>query len=181
MKKTLLTVILLVCCFVIQGGNNQKSETLGEQCPPEKIDWAKKSRAGSGVICYTNKQGNPTEIYVIGVGHISSKLPAVYAEKMAKRAAENNAKASFLLWQKENLTVKTENDEKMLVLSKDGVESSTVDVKQSTHTTQSASGVIQGMSPYWYKIDPERKSFTMVWRWKATHNNVARMIKMLSK
>lgn len=181
MKRIFIAAMLTVCCFIVQGAAGQKSEILGEKCPPEKIDWAKKARAGSGVICYTNAQGNPTEIYVIGVGHISSKLPAVYAEKMAKISAENSAKTAFILWQKEHLSVKTVNNEKMLVATKDGVETASVNISQTRHTEQRGAGALQGMSPYWYKIDPERKSFTMVWRWKATHANIARMISVLSK
>ena len=152
-----------------------------ETIPPKKIDWEKRVEFGSkgNVTVYADKDGIPTEVYVVGVAPVSTTLIATEAEEEAREEAEFSAKAAFALWMSENFSVKTVRDKKTLVVRKNGKEESESVSISKRHAEQMASAAWRGMSVYWHKRSNGR--YTVVWRWSLTEQRLAKMVQMLTR
>ena len=152
-----------------------------ETIPPKKIDWEKRVEFGSkgNVTVYADKDGIPTEVYVVGVARVSTTLIATEAEEEAREEAEFSAKAAFALWISENFSVKNDRDKKTLVVRKNGKEESESVSISKRHAEQMASAVWRGMSIYWHKRSNGR--YTVVWRWSVTEQRLAKMVQMLTR
>ena len=149
--------------------------------PPKEVDWVKQSEMGSkgNVMVYIDKDGVPTEVYVIGVAPISTTMVAVEAEEEASEEAEFNAKAAFSLWMSEHFKVETVRDKKTLVVRKNGEEQSETVSVSKRHAEQMASAAWRGMSIFWHKRADGR--YTAVWRWSATEQKLAKMVELLTQ
>lgn len=152
-----------------------------ETIPPKKIDWEKRVEFGSkgNVTVYADKDGIPTEVYVVGVAPVSTTLIATEAEEEAREEAEFSAKAAFALWMSESFSVKTVRDKKTLVVRKNGKEESESVSISKRHAEQMASAAWRGMSVYWHKRSNGR--YTVVWRWSLTEQRLAKMVQMLTR
>lgn len=152
-----------------------------ETIPPKKIDWEKRVEFGSkgNVTVYADKDGIPTEVYVVGVAPVSTTLIATEAEEEAREEAEFSAKAAFALWMAESFSVKNVRDKKTLVVRKNGKEESESISISKRHAEQMASAVWRGMSVYWHKRSNGR--YTVVWRWSVTEQRLAKMVQMLTR
>ena len=152
-----------------------------ETIPPKKIDWKKRVEFGSkgNVTVYADKDGIPTEVYVVGVAPVSTTLIATEAEEEAREEAEFSAKAAFALWMSESFSVKTVRDKKTLVVRKNGKEESESVSISKRHAEQMASAAWRGMSVYWHKRSNGR--YTVVWRWSLTEQRLAKMVQMLTR
>lgn len=152
-----------------------------ETIPPKKIDWEKRVEFGSkgNVTVYADKDGVPTEVYVVGVAPVSTTLIATEAEEEAREEAEFSAKAAFALWMSESFSVKTVRDKKTLVVRKNGKEESESVSISKRHAEQMASAAWRGMSVYWHKRSNGR--YTVVWRWSVTEQRLAKMVQMLTR
>ena len=125
MKRTacVACAVLTIGCFVAVVAEDKipvpkEYEGIAESTPPKKIDWEKRTEFGSkgNVTVYVDKNGIPTEVYVVGIAPVSTTLVAVEAEEEAREDAEFNAKAAFALWMSERFTVKNVRDKKVLVV-----------------------------------------------------------------
>ena len=152
-----------------------------ETIPPKKINWEKRVEFGSkgNVTVYADKDGIPTEVYVVGVAPVSTTLIATEAEEEAREEAEFSAKAAFALWMSERFSVKTVRDKKTLVVRKNGKEESESVSISKRHAEQMASAAWRGMSVYWHKRSNGR--YTVVWRWSLTEQRLAKMVQMLTR
>ncbi len=152
-----------------------------ETIPPKKINWEKRVEFGSkgNVTVYADKDGIPTEVYVVGVAPVSTTLIATEAEEEAREEAEFSAKAAFALWMSESFSVKTVRDKKTLVVRKNGKEESESVSISKRHAEQMASAAWRGMSVYWHKRSNGR--YTVVWRWSLTEQRLAKMVQMLTR
>ncbi len=152
-----------------------------ETIPPEKIDWEKRVKFGSNgnVTVYADKNGVPTQIYVVGEAPVSTTLIATEAEEEAREEAEFSAKAAFALWMSENISVKNVRDKKTMVVRKNGKEESETVTIKKRHAEQMASAAWRGMSVYWHKRSNGR--YTVVWRWSVTEQRLAKMVQMLTR
>ena len=81
---------LAIGCLTVNAADEQRSvpegyEGIAESTPPNKIDWKKRARHGSkgNITVYVDKDGVPTEIYVIGVAPVATTLTPVEAEEEA--------------------------------------------------------------------------------------------------
>lgn len=154
---------------------------IAETTPPQKIDWQKRVEFGSkgNVTVYVDKNGIPTEVYVVGVAPVSTTLVAVEAEEEAREDAEFSAKAAFALWMSEHFTMKNIRDKKILVVRKNGKEQSESISISKRHAEQMASAAWRGMSVFWHKRSNGR--YIAVWRWSVTEKKLAKMVEMLTR
>ena len=188
MKTTtfLACAVLTLGCLTANADNNKitvpkEYEGIAESIPPKKIDWEKRSEFGSkgNVTVYVDKDGIPTEVYVIGVAPVSTTLIAVEAEEDAQEEAEFKAKAAFALWMSEHFTVKNVREKKVLVVRKNGQEQSESVNISKQKAEQMASGAWRGMSVFWHKRSNGR--YVAVWRWSVTEHRLAKMVEMLTR
>ena len=131
MKTTtfLACAVLTLGCLTASADDNKRPvpkeyDGIAESTPPKKIDWEKRTEFGSkgNVTVYVDKDGIPTEVYVVGVAPVSTTLIATEAEEDAREEAEFNAKAAFALWMSENFAVKNVREKKVLIVRKNGKE-----------------------------------------------------------
>ena len=176
---TVLCFAMLTAVFAADAKN--EFDGIAETVPPKEIDWAKRSEFGSkgNVTVYVDKNGTPTEVYVVGVAPISTTLVATEAEEEAREEAEFSAKAAFALWMSEHFSVKNVRDKKILVVRKNGEEQSESVSISKKHAEQMASAAWRGMSVFWHKRFGGR--YTAVWRWSVTEQRLARMVEMLTR
>ena len=155
-------------------------EGVAETVPPKKIDWEKRATFGSkgNITVYVDKDGAPTEIYVVGVAAIPQTMDPVEAEEEAREDAEFNAKAAFALWIAEKFTVKTVRDKKVLVVRKNKEEQSESVSISKRHAEQIASAAWRGMSVFWQKQTKRR--YIAVWRWSASGQKQAKLVERLT-
>lgn len=188
MKATTCFVcaVLAVGCLTLNASDakrlvSKEYEGIVESTPPKKIDWEKRTqfRSKGNVTVYVDKDGIPTEVYVVGVAPVSTTLIAVEAEEEAAEEAEFNAKAAFALWMSERFAVKNEWDRKTLIVRKNGKESSESVTISKRHAEQMASEAWRGMSVFWHKRANGR--YIMVWRWSVTEQRLAKMVEMLTR
>ena len=151
-----------------------------ETIPPEKIDWEKRVKFGSNgnVTVYADKNGVPTQIYVVGEAPVSTTLIAVQAERLARKEAEFAAKRAFAIWIEEHLTFKSEMEQKTIVVRSPGERSEETTITKD-YAVQMASATWRGMSVYWHKRSKGR--YIVVWRWSATEQRLAKMVQMLTR
>ena len=178
--------VLTIGCFVAVVAEDKipvpkEYEGIAESTPPKKIDWEKRTEFGSkgNVTVYVDKNGIPTEVYVVGIAPVSTTLVAVEAEEEAREDAEFNAKAAFALWMSERFTVKNVRDKKVLVVRKNGQEQSESVSISKRHAEQMASAAWRGMSVFWHKRSNGR--YIAVWRWSVTEQKLAKMVEMLTR
>ncbi len=188
MRKTscIACVVLTAGCFAIAAAGDKipvpkEYEGIAESVPPKKIDWEKRTEFGSkgNVTVYVDKNGIPTEVYVVGIAPVSTTLVAVEAEEEAREDAEFNAKAAFALWMSERFTVKNVREKKVLVVRKNGQEQSESVSISKRHAEQMASAAWRGMSVFWHKRSNGR--YIAVWRWSVTEQKLAKMVEMLTR
>lgn len=188
MKRTacVACAVLTIGCFVAVVAEDKipvpkEYEGIAESTPPKKIDWEKRTEFGSkgNVTVYIDKNGIPTEVYVVGIAPVSTTLVAVEAEEEAREDAEFNAKAAFALWMSERFTVKNVRDKKVLVVRKNGQEQSESVSISKRHAEQMASAAWRGMSVFWHKRSNGR--YIAVWRWSVTEQKLAKMVEMLTR
>lgn len=188
MKRTacVACAVLTIGCFVAVVAEDKipvpkEYEGIAESTPPKKIDWEKRTEFGSkgNVTVYVDKNGIPTEVYVVGIAPVSTTLVAVEAEEEAREDAEFNAKAAFALWMSERFTVKNVRDKKVLVVRKNGQEQSESVSISKRHAEQMASAAWRGMSVFWHKRSNGR--YIAVWRWSVTEQKLAKMVEMLTR
>ena len=178
-------VVVTSLVFVAVGASRSELPSgydgIAETTPPKKIDWEKRVEFGSNgnVTVYVDKDGVPTEVYVVGVAPVSTTMIAVEAEEEAREEAEFNAKAAFAVWMSERFTVKTVRDKKVLVVRKNGQEQSETVSVSKRHAEQMASGAWRGMSVFWHKRSNGR--YVAVWRWSVTEQKLAKMVEMLTR
>lgn len=178
-----VTAVAFAASLAISATENQSNEYDGiaETTPPQKIDWQKRVEFGSkgNVTVYVDKNGIPTEVYVVGVAPVSTTLVAVEAEEEAREDAEFSAKAAFALWMSEHFTMKNIRDKKILVVRKNGKEQSESISISKRHAEQMASAAWRGMSVFWHKRSNGR--YIAVWRWSVTEQKLAKMVEMLTR
>ena len=188
MKKTayVAAAVLSFGCFTAAVGEDKlpvpkEYEGVAETTPPKKIDWEKRTEFGSkgNVTVYVDKDGIPTDVYVVGVAPVSTTLVAVEAEEEASEEAEFSAKAAFALWISEHFTVKTVRDKKYIVVRKNGKEQSESVTIRKQHAEQMAAAAWRGMSIFWQKRTKTR--YIAVWRWNATAQRLAKMVELLTR
>lgn len=188
MKRTacVACAVLTIGCFVAVVAEDKipvpkEYEGIAESTPPKKIDWEKRTEFGSkgNVTVYVDKNGIPTEVYVVGVAPVSTTLVAVEAEEEAREDAEFNAKAAFALWMSERFTVKNVREKKILVVRKNGQEQSESVSISKRRAEQMASAAWRGMSVFWHKRSNGR--YIAVWRWSVTEQKLAKMVEMLTR
>lgn len=188
MKRTacVACAVLTIGCFAAVVAEDKipvpkEYEGIAESTPPKKIDWEKRTEFGSkgNVTVYVDKNGIPTEVYVVGIAPVSTTLVAVEAEEEAREDAEFNAKAAFALWMSERFTVKNVRDKKVLVVRKNGQEQSESVSISKRHAEQMASAAWRGMSVFWHKRSNGR--YIAVWRWSVTEQKLAKMVEMLTR
>lgn len=177
-----IALVLAISMAMADETSKPKSEFDGiaETTPPKKIDWEKRVEFGSNgnVTVYVDKNGIPTEIYVVGVAPVSTTLVAVEAEQEAMEEAEFNAKAAFALWMSERFMVKNVRDKKIIVVRKNGEEQSESVTISKRHAEQMASAAWRGMSILWHKRSNGR--YISVWRWSVTEQKLAKLVEMLT-
>lgn len=156
-------------------------EGIAESIPPKKIDWEERTKFGSkgNVTVYVDKNGTPTEVYVVGVAPVSTTLAAVEAEEEAREEAEFNAKAAFALWMSEKFAVSNVRDKKVLIVRKNGQEQSESVSISKRHAEQMASAAWRGMSVFWHKRSNGR--YISVWRWSVSEQKLAKMVEILTR
>lgn len=181
-----LCALLTVGCLTVNAADEKRPvpkeyEGIAESTPPKKINWEKRTEFGSkgNVTVYVDKNGIPTEVYVVGVAPVSTTLIAVEAEEDAREEAEFSAKAAFALWMSERFAVKNERDKKILIVRKNGKESSESVTISKRHAEQMASAAWRGMSVFWHKRSNGR--YIVVWRWSVTEQRLAKMVEMLTR
>ena len=188
MKKIacIACVMLTIGCFSASVAADKlpvpkEYKGIAESTPPKKINWEKRTEFGSkgNVTVYVNRDGIPTEVYVVGIAPVSTTLAAVEAEEEAREDAEFNAKAAFALWMAERFTVKNVREKKILVVRKNGKEQSESVSISKRHAEQMASAAWRGMSVFWHKRSNGR--YIAVWRWSVTEQKLAKMVEMLTR
>lgn len=179
----LACAVLALGCLTVNAGDTKRPvpkgyEGIAESTPPEKIDWENVSQKQS-VKVYVNKNGTPTEVYVCAQVPISTKLPGAVAENFASRQAEMQAKARFAIWMRERLAVKNDLEQKTLVVYSNSRENAEQRVIDKQKITQTSDAFWRGMSVYRHKRMNGR--YTVVWRWSATEQRLAKIVEMLTR
>lgn len=167
----------------------KRKKSLGEQTPPQKIDWEKCVEFGSNgnVTYYLNDDLTPREVYVVGVAPISTTMIGVEAEEDAREEAELNAKAAFALWMQERLTYTNSREKTTLVVRTGTDKNGTIDQEEKSQTTtiskrkaeRMATAMWRGMSVFWQKR--KNGKYIAVWRWSVEEQEVARMVQILTQ
>lgn len=180
-KLFLNAVLCLLSLSVFSVYVPEEYEGIAESTPPKQIDWVKRSKAGSkgNVTVYVDKDGVPTEVYVIGRSDVPTTMTAIEAEDFAQEEAEFNAKAAFAIWMKENVVVVNKNDRKRVVIRTNGTESSVTDNKYERKAQQIADGMWRGMSVYAHQL--VNQQYISVWRWSVKEQHLAKIVEILTR
>ena len=154
---------------------------IAEKKDPKKINWLKRSQKGSrgNVTCYTDTNGVPTAVFVIGVAPVSTTMIAVEAEEEARFEAEANAKEAFALWMHEFVSVENVREKKTLVVRTDGEEHSETETKSKRVFKQTADASWRGMSLFGDQLNDGR--YIAIWRWSVQEQQLARMVELLTQ
>ncbi|MFA6101253.1 MAG: hypothetical protein WCV67_00780 [Victivallaceae bacterium] len=173
--KVVLVSAVMACGLIGTGQEQDKASTQDQEL--KKI---KEMGIGIYKIKYDSK-GAIESFLVVGQAEISTVLGPVKAQLMARKAAEQSAKAALVQFMKETVTV-VETSDNQTVLTTEGNGGSllqkgkSVD-KQSAKFKSVSSEVLSGLTLIHYDLDADKKSMTAIYGWKPKFSEIGRELR----
>jgi hypothetical protein len=173
--KVVLVSAIMACGLIGTSQDQDKTSTRDQEL--KKI---KELGIGIHKIKYDAK-GAIESFLVVGQAEVSTVLGPVKAQLMARKAAEQSAKASLVQFMKETVTV-VETSDNQTVLTTEGNGSSLLQKgksidKQSSKFKSVSSEVLSGLTLIHYDLDADKKSMTAIYGWKPKFSEIGRELR----
>ncbi len=171
------------------GDGSRANEVRAETVPPEEIDWQTVTEAGSNIKFWVDKKGTPTIVCFTGMAYVPRTMVPIEARQFAYDTAEENAKAAFATWMKENFTIATSTENKsMIVIAGNGTEGSTISRSEESETSikrkkvieRFAQGQWRGIRKIWHHLN-DKNEYYAVYRWSVKESELARLVEQLTR
>ncbi len=166
----------IIGCGLIATSQDQDKAT------PQEQELKKIKEMGIGIykIKY-DAAGAIASFLVVGQAEVSNVLGPVKAQLMARKAAEQSAKAALVQFMKETVTV-VETSDNQTVLTTEGNGSSLLQKgksidKQSSKFKSVSSEVLSGLTLIHYDLDADKKTMTAIYGWKPKFSEIGRELR----
>ena len=166
----------IIGCGLIATSQDQDKAT------PQEQELKKIKEMGIGIykIKY-DAAGAIASFLVVGQAEVSTVLGPVKAQLMARKAAEQSAKAALGQFMKETVTV-VETSDNQTVLTTEGNGSSLLQKgksidKQSSKFKSVSSEVLSGLTLIHYDLDADKKTMTAIYGWKPKFSEIGRELR----
>lgn len=166
----------IIGCGLIATSQDQDKAT------PQEQELKKIKEMGIGIYKIKYDAAGAIESFlVVGQAEVSTVLGTVKAQLMARKAAEQSAKAALAQFMKETVTV-VETSDNQTVLTTEGNGSSLLQKgksidKQSSKFKSVSSEVLSGLTLIHYDLDADKKTMTAIYGWKPKFSEIGRELR----
>lgn len=173
--KVVLMSAIMACGLT---GISQDQDKAG----PQEQELKKIKETGIGIYKIKYDAGGAIASFlVVGQAEVSTVLGTVKAQLMARKAAEQSAKAALVQFMKETVTV-VETSDNQTVLTTEGNGSSLLQKgksidKQSSKFKSVSSEVLSGLTLIHYDLDADKKTMTAIYGWKPKFSEIGRELR----